>query len=581
MRGGDEHLIALLKRQEKWVEIGVPTGAVLMISVGELSVRKNHKVVVQALQELPENYWYVIVGKGDLKDELKASDHTGRLKLLGYRTDIVDLLHSSDLFVFPSLQEGLPVALMEAMASGLSCVCSRIRGNTDLIDEEWCLFDPNVADEIRNAINTIDKDKLMLSGQTNLDIVQRYSIWKVNSEMQDIIQRHDEVYRAGSDGRVKAKGVAMKKIVIIRSNYVAPDSRVEKEANSLTKAGYEVTLLTWNRSANYKICTDEKALQDTVVKRISFGLNATFGDGLKNLKPYLKFQWRLFWWLIKNKKEYDLCHCCDFDTANTASIACRLSGKRYIFDIFDYLSTDAKTLPQKLIKKREDSIINHADAVIICTEQRRNQIQGCKPNNLTVLHNSPAHMPHMGSVQEKSDKIRIAYVGILQEGRLLKEIVQAVEQMPNIELHIGGFGKYEEFMIEQATNYSNIFYYGKLSYDKTLMLENDCDLMTAIYDPAIGNHRYAAPNKFYEALYLGKPLIMVRDTGMSDVIEQEQIGVLIDYSEQGFKEGVEKLLARQFEWELMGEKMKRLYEHDYSWAEMEERLLDLYKKLEN
>ena len=72
--------------------------------------------MVQALQVLPDDYWYVIVGKGELAEELLAQDRTGRLKLLGYREDVRELLWASDLFVFPSLQEGIPVALMEAMA---------------------------------------------------------------------------------------------------------------------------------------------------------------------------------------------------------------------------------------------------------------------------------------------------------------------------------------------------------------------------------------------------------------------------------------------------------------------------------
>lgn len=125
----------ILQRQEKRQEIGVPSDAKLLISVGELSVRKNHKVIIEALQELSDDYWYVIVGTGELKDELKRIDHTGRLKLLGFRTDIVELLHSADLFVFPSLQEGLPVALMEALSSGVRCIASDIRGNSDLMDE--------------------------------------------------------------------------------------------------------------------------------------------------------------------------------------------------------------------------------------------------------------------------------------------------------------------------------------------------------------------------------------------------------------------------------------------------------------
>lgn len=373
----------------------------------------------------------------------------------------------------------------------------------------------------------------------------------------------------------------MKRIVIVRSNNVDPDSRVEKEANSLALAGHNVTLLTWNRGANYMIKEEKIRLQDTSVTRVSFGAKATFGEGIKNIIPYLKFQYRIFIWLVKNKKSFDICHFCDFDTANVGSISCRLIRKKYVFDIFDYLSTDANTFFQKLIKKREEYIINHADATIICTEQRKEQIAGCEPHNLTVIHNSPASVPLIKDISKnkKKERVRIAYVGILMEGRLLKEMVHEISKMSDVELHIGGFGKYEAFMEEQSSKYDNIVYYGKLSYDKTLALENECDLMTAIYDPQIGNHRYAAPNKFYEALFLGKPLIMVDGTGMSNVVEQEDIGTLIEYSSYGFQSGVRRLIDRKSDWEQMSKRMKQLYTEYYSWTKMEQRLVQLYDKL--
>ena len=157
--GGYKHLVEILKRQEKRAEIGIPVDAKLLISVGELSVRKNHKVVVEALQSLPDDYWYVIIGKGQLKERLKAMDNTGRLKLLGFRTDIVELLHSADLFVFPSLQEGLPVALIEALSSGVPCVASNIRGNNDLMDAG-----------LVDNMNSMDWKKAILIGGSRADM---------------------------------------------------------------------------------------------------------------------------------------------------------------------------------------------------------------------------------------------------------------------------------------------------------------------------------------------------------------------------------------------------------------------------
>ena len=175
---------------DKRAEIGGTSECKLIISVGELSARKNHKIIVEALQELPDDYWYVIVGKGELKDELMSFDHTGRLKLLGFRTDIVELLHAADLFVFPSLQEGLPVALMEAMAAGLPCIVSKIRGNVDLIDSDDYYLPANPSDIARkigddrfwNNANIGEKNRSIIKRECSIEHIEKlmrslYSGW--------------------------------------------------------------------------------------------------------------------------------------------------------------------------------------------------------------------------------------------------------------------------------------------------------------------------------------------------------------------------------------------------------------------
>lgn len=372
----------------------------------------------------------------------------------------------------------------------------------------------------------------------------------------------------------------MKRVVIVRSNGVDPDSRVEKIANSLMKNGYAVTLLVWDRSADHRIKKDKKQLMNFNVDRIGIGAKAQFGAGKKSLIPFIKFQCQIFFWLIKNRKKYDICHLCDFDTAFTGSLVCRLLKKKFVFDIFDYLSTNPKSGFQKLIKRLEDSVINAADAVIICTEQRKEQISGTNPRNLTVIHNSPEkRFTFKPMLKSESNKIKICYVGILQEHRLLKEMIDCISSIPDVELHIGGFGLLEEQIKDKAEKNDNIFFYGKLLYNETLSLESQCDVLTAVYEPTIGNHQYAAPNKFYESLMFGKPVIMVKGTGMSDVVEQKKLGVVIDYSYDGFRNGVLKLISEIDSWKDIGNRMKQMYEADFSWQEMETRLFNLYAVL--
>lgn len=118
-------------------QLRIPEDATVLLSVGELNSNKNHKVVIECLPELA-NVWYVICGQGPLMEEhRKLAETLGiaeRLILAGYRTDVADFYNMADVFVFPSRREGLPVALMEAMACGLPAICSNIRGNADLIE---------------------------------------------------------------------------------------------------------------------------------------------------------------------------------------------------------------------------------------------------------------------------------------------------------------------------------------------------------------------------------------------------------------------------------------------------------------
>ena len=118
--------------------MGIVPSDILLLSVGELNTNKNHQVVIQALGRLSNlNIHYVIAGTGDQADALKqlAAECGVNLHLLGYRSDVPELLKAADIYALPSLREGLNVSLMEAMASGLPCICGDIRGNQDLIDD--------------------------------------------------------------------------------------------------------------------------------------------------------------------------------------------------------------------------------------------------------------------------------------------------------------------------------------------------------------------------------------------------------------------------------------------------------------
>lgn len=176
-------------------QLGIPENAFLLFSVGELNQNKNHSLVIRALAKLNNpNIHYMIAGKGDLKEPLeKLSKELGvekQVHLLGYREDIPVLYKCSDAFVFPSIREGLPVSLMEAMSAGLPVICSRIRGNVDLIENEkgGLLYSADNAEGFAEGISKVYESQELYSKMQseNLKKVKDFDIGVINEKMRKI-----------------------------------------------------------------------------------------------------------------------------------------------------------------------------------------------------------------------------------------------------------------------------------------------------------------------------------------------------------------------------------------------------------
>lgn len=183
---------------EKRQELGLSEDDFVILTVAELIPRKNHQVVLHALRQLKEtpayeNLKYVICGDGILMEELKQlvrslgiQDH---VLFLGYRDDIEALCNASDLFAFMSHQEGLPVALMEAMCCGLPAICSKIRGNVDLIEDgqDGLLLDNTpqaVADGILKLYGDPEYRKKL--GAAAEEKIRQYDIQTISEKMKRI-----------------------------------------------------------------------------------------------------------------------------------------------------------------------------------------------------------------------------------------------------------------------------------------------------------------------------------------------------------------------------------------------------------
>lgn len=177
--------------ETKRAELGITKNDLMILSVGELNKNKNQEVIIRAIAKLNDSrIHYFIAGRGDKEEYLRnlAKSLGVNLQLLGYRTDIIELLNTADIFALPSLREGLSVALMEAMSAGLPCIVSRIRGNVDLIEEGkgGYLCEPDDVDGFKNRIGELmfkSKKKTEFS-KFNRERITFFDIKEINDKMK-------------------------------------------------------------------------------------------------------------------------------------------------------------------------------------------------------------------------------------------------------------------------------------------------------------------------------------------------------------------------------------------------------------
>jgi glycosyltransferase involved in cell wall biosynthesis len=370
-----------------------------------------------------------------------------------------------------------------------------------------------------------------------------------------------------------------KSVVFLRSNPIAPDSRVEREARSLAKNCFKVIVVGWDREDQFP---DYEKKEFVEIYRIK--LHAKFGTGLRNLRHLAKWQIALFFWLSKNRNKYDCIHSCDFDTVIPAVFCKLFYKKKVIYDIFDFYADMLRNVPMCLrgiIRKLDLFIISKTDVVIIADESRKEQIRGSNPKELVVIYNSPEDIKVDSVFERNSYNFIIGYVGLLKNERGILEMINVVKRNKVWKLVLGGFGGDEDLIIESCRDAENIDFLGRVPYSKALEVNAASDVLFATYDPSIPNYRYSSANKLFESMMLGKPIIVAKNTGMDLIVQKYGFGFVVDY---GNEVQLESKLKDISAWD---DKKKTdfalssqlTFEREFSWKIMEEKLINLYSKL--
>jgi glycosyltransferase involved in cell wall biosynthesis len=179
-------------------ELGKCDGDVIMITTSRLAVKNAVGDIIEALQYLPSNVKLLILGQGNEEKKLKAQSTClnlcNRVQFLGFvpHTDMPRYLHVSDIFVRPSLSEGLGISFLEAMAAGIPVIATSVGGIPDfLVDGDTGFFcETNNPKSIAQKVEMLIKDRESrdhVVGQARKMVQERYSWGTVAARMRDIV----------------------------------------------------------------------------------------------------------------------------------------------------------------------------------------------------------------------------------------------------------------------------------------------------------------------------------------------------------------------------------------------------------
>ncbi len=193
-------------RSQKREELGLKNDDIVLISAGDLIKRKNYQVSIKAIAKAGnKKLQYYICGTGTEKNALKKLAKRmhveNQVHFLGFRSDIRDLYAAADIFLFSSLQEGLPRSLSEAMAAGLPCIVSKIRGNIDLIQDGkgGILCNADDVNAFSVAINKLSTD-VDLRENMKVENLNRIKAFDIDASEQGLLAAYERIEQHGDLG---------------------------------------------------------------------------------------------------------------------------------------------------------------------------------------------------------------------------------------------------------------------------------------------------------------------------------------------------------------------------------------------
>ncbi len=365
------------------------------------------------------------------------------------------------------------------------------------------------------------------------------------------------------------------RILMLVSNDVVHDARVLKEARALRDAGHEVSFIGWDRSGRGPAETSWEGIPIRLVRTRGL-LRLAAHDALRN--P--------LWWRqaarVALRRPFDAVHCHDLDTLPSGVRLKRRTGCKLVYDcheVFGYMIEE--DMPRFVVRaafRLERRLAPVADRVVAVNEAVKKYIDGVTGQDAVLVRNCqdlivPEYRP------PPAGPFTLLYIGTLHKSRFILPAIDVVGTMPDVRLIIGGSKALASEVAARCALHPNTTYMGPLPNERVLPLTMESHAVLSLFDPSHRINQVGFPNKIYEAMAAGRPVLVTQGLAMSELVVREGCGLAIPYTEDGLRSALRTLLADPALAERLGRNGLEAARREYNWGLEKRRLLALYEGL--
>ena len=358
------------------------------------------------------------------------------------------------------------------------------------------------------------------------------------------------------------------------SNEVVRDTRVLQEAKAFARHGHRVRILGWDR---FDPSVADGPLGDGVeiaLVRTRGVMKAAGSDLVRN---------PLFWrqaFRLSLAFPADVWWAHDLDTLRAGVWLKERTGRPLVFDAHEVFAEmirdDYSPRVVRFAERMEARLLRAVDHIVTVNPALEEHYMATGLP-VTVVMNCRPDVAERYEPPTAPD-FTVLYVGTFHRQRFVFEIVQAVQETEGVRLKIGGVKALSEDVRRACAASDRTEFLGPVPADRVMPLTRECHLVCAVLDPANANNRMGTPNKLYEAMAAGRPVLATKGTLSGNLVGAAQFGIAIAYGMEACKWALEKLRDDPGLQRALGENALRAAKEEYNWAAQEEKLLSVARR---